>query len=74
MDQTLFLPLGSQIMGRQARMLMGLSTGAEVRKAQGRRWAHEALDRAVIHERSKDAGHSGNARVFEVEERLLCRG
>lgn len=29
----------------------------------------EALDRAAIHERSKDEGCSGNTTVLEVEER-----
>lgn len=61
-------------MGWQADMLMGLTAGAEVREAQGRGWAHETLDRAVIHERSKDAGHPGNTRVLEVEERILSGG
>lgn len=74
MNQTSFLPLGCQIMGWQAGMLMGFTAGAEVREAQGRRWALEALDRAVIHERSKDAGHPGNTRVLEVEERILGGG
>lgn len=55
-------------------MLMEFTAGAAVREAQGRGWALEALDRAVIHERNKDAGHPGNTRVLEVEERILGGG